>query len=43
MDAKVAEIQKKNVDNLKTMDATYQKKLDRVNKTIEDLRAKIGK
>jgi hypothetical protein len=43
MDAKVAEIQKKNVDNLKTMDAAYQKKLDRVNKTIEDLRAKIGK
>jgi hypothetical protein len=43
MEAKIAEIQKKSADDLKTMDAAYQKKLDKVNKTIEDLRAKIGK
>jgi hypothetical protein len=43
MEGKIAEIQKKNADNLKTMDAAYQKKLDKMNKTIEDLRTKIGK
>jgi len=43
MEAKIAEMQKQNADDLKKIDTAYQKKLDDLNKTIKDLRAKIGK
>jgi len=43
MDAKVAEIQKKNTEALKKMDAANQKKLDELNKTIKEMKARINK
>jgi hypothetical protein len=43
MDAKLAEIRKKNTEDLKKMDAAYQKKLDEMSRTIKELRTKIGK
>jgi hypothetical protein len=43
MDAKVADIQKKNAADLKKMDAAYQKRLDDLNGTVNELKTKIGK
>jgi len=43
MDAKIAEIQKKNAADLKAMEAAYQKKLAEVNKTVREMKAKINK
>ena len=41
MDTKVAGIQKQNEENLKKMEASYQKRLDAMDKTIKEMKAKI--
>ncbi len=41
MDAKISETRKKSAADLKQMDAAYQKKLNEMNKTIKELKAKI--
>jgi hypothetical protein len=42
MEAKVTKIQEENTAKLKTMDAAYQKQLGEMNKTIKELKKKIG-